>query len=224
MKGCLMLDWTGTLVDEHDLDEDMCRSMELEISKNLRITVEEAKRRYQDLLIKYGDSWEWYDYPLHGDIFKIDWKRAHASALPKIRIIPNTIDVLSYYKGEGYYICMLTNAVKEVIDIRINYLKMRSFFDLIITSDIVKSTKSSGKHLELALRSIDVPRRDVYMIGDSLTQDILPAKRFKLVTILCKFGAVAYNHTKNHNNDNESLAGTPDYIINSITELSSIIK
>jgi FMN phosphatase YigB (HAD superfamily) len=219
-----MFDWTGTLVDEHDLDEDMCLNMELEISRKLTIPVEEAKRRYRDLLIKYGNSWEWYNYPLHGDIFKIDWRKAHASALPKIRMIPGAIDVLSYYKGKGYCICMLTNAVKEVIDIRIDYLRMRSFFDLIVTSDIVKSTKSSGKHLDLALRSIDVSKEDAYMIGDSLTQDILPAKKFKLVTIQCKFGVVSYNHTKNHDNDIDPLTCAPDYIINNTTELFSIIK
>lgn len=224
MKGSLMFDWSGTVVDEHELDKYMCRNMELEIAKKLRITAEEAKRRYQDLLTKYKDSWAWYNYPLHGDVFRIEWRKAHALALPKIRTIPNAIDVLSRYRRKGYYICLLTNAVREVIDMRIDYLKMRVFFDRIITSDTVESTKSSGKHLDLALRSTEAPRRDIYVIGDSLTQDILPAKRLRLVTVQCKFGAAAYNHTKNHENNAKTLKCIPDYIINRITELFSIIK
>jgi putative hydrolase of the HAD superfamily len=224
MKKSLVFDWTGTLVDEYDLDGEMCRNMERQISRKSGVTMEEAHRRYEDLLRGFRNSWEWFNYPLHGDLLKIDWRRAHIRALPKIRIIPDVIDVLAYYRRKGYCICILTNAVKEVMDARVDFLRIRSYFDLIITSDVVKATKTEGKHLDLALKSIYTPAGGVYAIGDSLRQDILPAKRLGLTTIQCRFGDLVYYHTENHDDAKEDLACTPDYVISSITSLLSIIE
>lgn len=217
-----MFDWTGTLVDEYDMDRNVCKNMELEISKKERITLEEAKRKYLGMLNKYENLWEWYNYPLHGKIFGIDWKKAQISELQNLRIIPKAIDVVSYYKEGGYYICLVTNAAKEVLDLRMDYLKMRSLFDLIVTSDDVKSSKTTGKHFEYAMKLIDTKGKDVYVIGDSLSQDILPATKFKFITIQCKLGDTAYLHT--NNNKTSSLDVSPDYIITRIDELLEIIK
>jgi len=224
LRKCLLFDWTGTLVNEYELDKEMCKNMELEISHKLGISFGEAERRYQKMLNEYGDSWEWYNYPLQGFLFGIDWKRAHLSALTKIKVIPSAIDVLSHFKEKGHIIYLLTNAVKEVVDIRIDYLKMNQFFDLIVTSDMVKSTKSSGKHLELALDILKIPVSQTFMIGDSLTQDILPAKKLGIVTVQCKFGDVAYYHTENHLETIKNPEKIPDHIIADICDLLAIIE
>lgn len=219
-----MFDWSGTLVDEYELDKSICKNIEYEIAIKERISLKEANQKYTDLLKKYENSWEWYNYPLHGDIFDIDWKRAQTSELFKIKLIPNVVDIMAYYKDKGYYIFLITNAVRAVIEPRLDYLKIRKFFNLIITSDMVKSTKATGKHFEHALKHIDHSEINAYMIGDSLSQDLFPAKRFGIITILCKFGDVTYSHTNNSNSNIESLASFPDYTINSIKEILKIVK
>jgi HAD superfamily hydrolase (TIGR01549 family) len=219
-----MFDWTGTLVDEYELDKNVCKNMELEISRKKGIALEEAKKRYADLLIRYENNWNWYNYPLHAKIFGIDWKKIQISELPKLKIIPHAIDVLSNYKKKGYHIFLLTNAVKAVIDLRIDFLEMRSFFDLIVTSDIVKATKSAGKHFKYALKLINVPKKYIYTIGDDLVQDIFPAKRLELTAIQCKFGSTVYYHTNNYNSNIKFSAGSPDFVIDNIEELLKIIK
>jgi FMN phosphatase YigB (HAD superfamily) len=219
-----MFDWTGTLVNEYYLDKKMCDNIEIEISKKRGISFNEAKRKYQNLLTEYGDSWEWYNYPLHGQLFGVDWRKVHSTVLPEIKLIPSACEVLSYFKKKGHFICMLTNAVKEVVEMRIDFLRMRHFFDLIVTSDMVESTKSTGKHLELALETLKISNKQAFMIGDSLTQDIFPAKKLGVVTVQCKFGDATYYHTENHIENIKKSETIPDYIIDDLTELLSIMK
>lgn len=224
MKKCLMFDWTGTLADEYELDKSVCKNMELEISRKEGISLKEANKKYTDFLKEYENSWKWYSYPLHGENFGINWKESQLSALHKIKLIPNVLEVMTFYKEKGYYFFLLTNAVRAVIELRLDYLNVRNCFDLIITSDMVKSTKTTGKHFEYALKYIDLSDIRAYMIGDIFTQDLLPAKKFGIITILCKFGDVAYLHTSNPNEKIESKIDFPDYTISGIKEILKIIK
>lgn len=224
MKKCLMFDWTGTLADEYELDKSVCKNMELEISRKEGISLEEANKKYTDFLKKYENSWKWYSYPLHGEKFGISWKESQLSALHKIKLIPNVLEVMTFYKEKGYCFFLVTNAVRAVIELRLDYLKVRNYFDIIITSDMVKSTKTTGKHFEYALKYIDLSDIRTYMIGDIYTQDLLPAKKFGIITILCKFGDVAYLHTSNSNEKIETKTDFPDYTISGIKEILKIIK
>ena len=143
------------------------------------------------------------------------------SELSNLRIISNALKVLTHYKELDYHIFLLTNAVEPILNLRIKYLEMEKYFDLIITSDIVKSEKSTGKHIEKVLKFINVPKSNVYMIGDDIKQDIIPAKKLGIRAILCKFGKVAYSHTKNNNK--ESHLYDPDYTISNLKDLFNII-
>jgi hypothetical protein len=98
MKGCLLFDWTGTLVNEFKLDKNICKKMELEISKKEKISRKNAKKKYKALLHKYENSWQWYDYTLHSKIFGIDWKSVQMSELSNLRIITDALEVLIHYK------------------------------------------------------------------------------------------------------------------------------
>jgi len=218
-----MFDWTGTLVNEYKLDKNVCKKMEYEISKKEGIKPELARKKYLELLNSLEDRWEWYNYPLHAQILGIDWKPPQLSELSKLKIVPKAIDVLSHYRKKGHHIFLLTNAVKSVIDLRIDYLKLRKYFDLVVTTDMVESTKASGKHFEYALRYIDSSTKKIYMIGDSYTQDIFPAKRFGIIAIQCKFGKGTYFHTNNNNEVNGNPLVFPDFIIHNLEELFEII-
>lgn len=221
MKACLLFDWTGTLVNEFKVDKNICNKMEHEISKKEKITRKKAKKKYKALLQKFENSWEWYDYTLHSKIFGIDWKSVQMSELSNLRLIPDALKVLTHYKELDYQIFLLTNAVEPILNLRIKYLEMDKYFDLIITSDIVKSEKSTGKHIEKALKFINVPKSNVFMIGDNIEQDIIPAKKLGIRCILCKFGKATYSHTKNKNK--ESHLYDPDYIISNLKDLFNII-
>jgi FMN phosphatase YigB (HAD superfamily) len=219
-----MFDWTGTLVDEHDVDEAVCKEMERELSRRSGITLNEAEKKYRILLKKFEHSWKWFDYPLHGRMLGIDWRAAQLTELTKIRLIPNAREVLEHFRNKDYFICLLTNAVSDVIEIRMNYLRMRPLFDMLVTSDLVRSAKASGKHIQFVLDSKkEFQRENFCMIGDDLVQDILPAKKHDIVSILCKFGDFTYYHT-NANRTSVLDRKIADYAVTDIKELPSIIE
>jgi FMN phosphatase YigB (HAD superfamily) len=220
LKKYLLFDWTGTLADEYSLDKTLCNKIENEIAEKERIPFKEAQEKYLDFLRANEDSWIWYDYPYHGKLFGIDWKIAHDLSIDQIKIIPGVKNVLSKYQRNGFGIFLLTNAVKEVITPRIEYLKMSEFFDCIITSDMVKAPKACGKHLQLALKEIGDPA-NCFSIGDDLEQDIVPAKRLGIRTIQCKYGKTAYVHAKDY--QAKLLVSQPDFIIHEFADLLSIV-
>jgi len=217
----LIFDWTGTLVNEFNLDKSICEDIAKYISKNEEIPLKNAEKKYLKLLNSFQNTWRWYSYPLHGVLLNFNWKEIQLIHLDKIKIIKNAIDVLNQFKEKGYRICLMTNAVKEVLDLRIDYLDMRKYFDSIITSDLVKAEKSTGAHLQYALDRLMIPKYQIYMIGDNIEQDILPASKIGIKTILCKFKKSAYSHTKNIIIKNHIK---PDYIIKNLDEILKIVK
>lgn len=220
-KGCLIFDWTGTIVNEFDLDKSICKEIEKFISKNEDVPLKNAEKKYLKLLNRFKNTWRWYSYPLHGVILDFNWEEIQLIHLDKIKIIENAIDILNQLREKGYKICLMTNAVKEVLDLRIDYLDMRKYFDLIITSDVVKSEKSTGSHLKYAINQLNIPENQIYMIGDNMEQDISPASKIGIKTILCKFRKSAYSHTKNNEIMNDIK---PDYIIKNLVEILKIVK
>jgi FMN phosphatase YigB (HAD superfamily) len=220
MKKYLLFDWTGTLADEYLLDKTMCNEIESEISVKDGISYDQAQSKYLNFLKKNEDSWIWYNYPLHGKLFGIDWKKAHDLSLSTIKLISGVRSVLSQYQKSDFGIFLLTNAVREVIKLRIEYLKMDEYFDCIITSDMVKAPKADGKHLEMALKYAGNPA-DCYAIGDDLEQDIIPAKRVGIRTVQCQYGKTAYVHAKDY--QAKLTVCQPDYVIHKFVDLLSVI-
>ena len=218
---CLIFDWTGTLVNEFNLDKSICEEIEKFISKNEDIPLKNAEKKYLKLLNSFKKTWRWYSYPLHGNILNFNWKEIQLMHLDKIKIIENAIDILNQLKEKGYKIYLMTNAVKEVLDLRIDYLDMRKYFDLIITSDVVKSEKSTGTHLKYALDRLKIPENQIYMIGDNIEQDILPASKIGIKTILCKFRKSTYSHINNNKIKNDIK---PDYVIKNLAKILKIVK
>lgn len=218
---CLIFDWTGTIVNEFNLDKSICKEIEKFISKNEDIPLKNAEKKYLKLLNSFKNTWRWYSYPLHGVLLNFNWKEIHLIHLDKIEIIENAIDILNQLKEKGYKIYLMTNAVKEVLDLRIDYLDMRKYFDSIITSDVVKSEKSTGTHLKYALDRLKIPENQIYMIGDNIEQDILPASKIGIKTILCKFRKSSYSHTTNNKIKNDIK---PDYVIKNLAEILKIVK
>jgi len=222
----VIFDWTGTLADEYLLDKAVCNTMERYIAESRRVPLDEAKKIYQELLDEFVGTWKWYNYPLHGKILGINWKKAQLESLSNLKLMPNAKIVLESLRNRGYSIYLATNAAYEVIKLRVEYLGISKYFDTIVSSDIVKATKSEGKHLEYLLHNFNIDCSSSFFVGDHPVEDIQPAKKMGIKTILCKFGGWYYHPSNNskylieqHNRIVES-----DYVINNLIELVRIIK
>jgi FMN phosphatase YigB (HAD superfamily) len=217
-------DWTATLANEVEIDKAVCRSMEEEYAQKYEVSLKEAERRFKEHLQSLENTWKWHNYPLHGRVLGIDWRKSQEKNLEKLVVLPNTREILEYVKQRGYKNVLATNAAKPVMLIRVGHAKLLDLFDLVIGSDVVKALKADGKHFEYALKKLNGKASESYSIGDNPVQDIIPAERLGLNTIYCRFGrGMTYYHSE-HISGNHSVQPNADYVIDDLLEIKDIIK
>lgn len=223
MEKIIFWDWTGTLADESQLDKAVCRSIEEEITKRENIPSHDAEKAFNDYLKKLENTWEWHDYVLHGKHFSLNWKELQERHLDKLRLLPDTEEILRFAKEKEYKNILATNAVREVILLRLAYASLISTFDEIIASDDVQALKSEGKHFVQGLRFLDGSATLSFSIGNNPIQDIIPARRLSLRTIFCEFGNELTHYHSPHISENYIETAIPDYRIRKLMEIKNII-
>lgn len=95
-------DWTGTLADESKLDENVCKSMEMEIARKNNISFEEAENKYKSYLKKLENTWQWHDHTQHGKALGVDWKLHQMSNLKKLVLLPYAKEILEISQAMIY--------------------------------------------------------------------------------------------------------------------------
>jgi len=223
VKKIIFWDWTGTLADESRLDKAFCRSIEEAISKKKNIPFQEAENAFNDYLKSLENTWEWHDYVRHGQHFGLDWAQLQERHLDKLRLLPDTEKILRFAKEKDYKNILATNAVRKVIILRLEYTGLTPHFDSIIASDDVQALKSEGKHFRHGLKILNGSAPLSFSIGNNPVQDIIPAKRLHLKTILCEFGQNLTHYHSPHILGNYSETATPDYRIRNLTEVKNLI-
>jgi FMN phosphatase YigB (HAD superfamily) len=223
MKKIIFWDWTGTLADESRLDKAVCRSIEENISKKENIPFHEAEKAFTDYLKKLENTWEWHNYVQHGKHFGLNWKELQERHLDKLKLLPNTEDILRFSREKEFKNILATNAVHEVVILRLAQASLISYFDEIIASDDVQALKSEGKHFRHGLKIFNGSSHLSYSVGNNPVQDIIPANRLNLRTILCEFGENLTHYHSQHISENYTEMATPDYMIHDLLEVKNII-
>ena len=90
-------------------------------------------------------------------------------------LFPYTVEVLNYLNNK-YNLHIITNGFEEVQHIKLKASKLTSFFNNIITSEMVKVKKPNPIIFQYALDQANVNASNSIMIGDDLPVDILGAK------------------------------------------------
>lgn len=90
-------------------------------------------------------------------------------------LFPYTVEVLNYLNNK-YNLHIITNGFEEVQHIKLKASKLTSFFNNIITSEMVKVKKPNPIIFQYALDQANVHASNSIMIGDDLPVDILGAK------------------------------------------------
>jgi putative hydrolase of the HAD superfamily len=100
------------------------------------------------------------------------------------QLFPNTKDCLNTLKREGYQLHIITNGFKEVQFIKLECAEIRSFFDVIVCSEMVGYNKPDKRIFEYALELTNAKPHESVMIGDDLEVDILGANRVGMQSVL----------------------------------------
>lgn len=129
-------------------------------------------------------------------------------SLECMRIYPDAEQVLkdlSVKKG------LITNGPKEVQWSKIRKLGVEHYFDTIIVSGEVGKSKPDPEIFNIALESLDANPSETIYVGDIPDLDVMGAKNAGLVSALI-------------NRDGKSPSVEPDYELDDLRELRSVIE
>ncbi len=106
------------------------------------------------------------------------------------KLIEGTLELLDHLsRQEEYQLHIITNGFAEIQDIKLTHSGLKDYFEVIMTSERVGATKPHARIFVEAMRMAGAERKNSLMIGDSLTADVLGAKR-------CGIDQVYYNPSR----------------------------
>lgn len=130
--------------------------------------------------------------------------------------------LLAALRGAGYKMALLTNYnCDRVFQRAVDYLRLRPYFDLCLSSASVEYRKPDPRFLQIALDRWDCLPYECVVVGDSLLEDVRGGIELGAQTVLvCGASQSQVLH------DNERRAGDilPDASIESLNELFDIIR
>lgn len=89
----------------------------------------------------------------------------------------NVLDILK----KKYIVGLVTNADNDILEVSLHRHNLA--FDFIITSESVGCNKPNKEIFRKAFEQLDIPAHKIVMVGDSLAEDIIPARELEMFCI-----------------------------------------
>jgi putative hydrolase of the HAD superfamily len=129
-----------------------------------------------------------------------------------LKTYPNVASTLMKLRKRGLKLAIVTDAPRFQAWTRLFGLKLEKCFDLVVAFEDTGEQKPSHLPFRTALRKLRVKPENVMMIGDSISRDVLGAKKLGMVAVLAKYGQVWKEKEK----------GKADFEINNFSEILKI--
>ena len=197
----LFFDIGSTLVDETKVYDDIFQKIAVaagvsaEYVKNMAIGFyRQNKRGHREVMRLLGVEYpEWS--PLYEELY------------------PDTVKCLEVLEKK-YRLGIIANQIPGA-EKRLEGMGIRRYFDLIVTSAEEGVAKPDPGIFRIALNRAGCAPEQAVMIGDRIDNDIVPAKQMGMKTVRIKQGVGKYWNIQGE-------CETPDYEVNSLSELLSI--
>lgn len=191
------------------------------IDAGLKLTSDEIRNMINNIYDSEGIEYQQvFDKLLKNALGKVDYKvmsagivayrKAREAALkPYPGVLPTLIELVKM----GLKLAVVSDAPSKEAWLRLSYINFHHFFDVVITYDETRERKPSPVPFNLALQELGLKADECLMIGDWAERDMVGAKSVGMKTVFARYG-----DTFNTVNPDS------DYDINSITELTDIVK
>ena len=160
------------IVRDYDFVKILERNLELE-----KITAEEVPLKLKNLLNDFRIE---PDAGLISDLTEILCMDLSGHYKP----CPGALETLGILKNGGFLLGLISNSSNIEFDPLENNLGLKDIFDALIVSYRVGLLKPDPRIFELALAKLNVRASEVVMVGDTLQDDILPAQKLGMKTLL----------------------------------------
>jgi HAD superfamily hydrolase (TIGR01509 family) len=168
---------------------------------------------------------QFYGYPasrMDPDVLRQAVDQFYAPQMTGWRLHPGATEALSALRGAGCRLALLANHnCDRIFQRTVDYLGLRPYFDLCITSASVEYRKPDTALFQIVLDRWDALPYEVVVVGDSLKHDIQGGIELGALTVQVKLEtAPQIAH------DNARLAGQvqPDAVIDDLRQLPALVR
>lgn len=162
------------------------------------LAVDEEKS-YNEIISIYEDiGWEnqkVFDVFIEKQIGRVDNKFLAAGIVAyrrareaNLMAYPNVYKTLMVLAKSGIKLAVVSDAPSREAWLRIYYLNLYHFFDVVITFDDSGERKPSAKPFQMALNGMDLQAEETIMIGDWPDRDVVGAKQIGMKTVFARYG------------------------------------
>lgn len=155
----------------------------------------------------------------------VDIFYAHEMTAWQLR--PGALDLLRSLQVEGFKLALLTNYnADRVFQRTVDYLGLRPFLDICLTSAAVEYRKPDPRFFQIVLDRWDALAYEVVAVGDSLKQDVAGALETGCLSILCEPEPGAPRAEPQVAHDNERLASQikADAVVTNLAEILPLVQ
>jgi len=129
-----------------------------------------------------------------------------------VKPYPGVIPTLKKLKKKGIKMGIVSDAPKSSVLKRMDIMKVRKYFDVIIAFDDTGAQKPNPKPFRAALKKLKVPASSVLFVGDVPLRDIKGAQAVGMKTALAKYGVDDWFKA-------DIPKVKPDYVLNNPNDL-----
>ena len=126
---------------------------------------------------------------------------------------PGVLDTLRTLEDRKLRMGLVTSNSRRGTDLTLEHLRLRGFFESVVTRDDCPEMKPDPTPLSMAVKELDVRADETIFVGDSI-MDILAASNAGVRSVAVASGSASVE---------QLIQQKPDYILASLTELPNLI-
>ena len=220
----ILFDLDNTLIDFIQMKEEACKAaVQAMIAAGLNMDVKEAYTRLMQTYFAVGLESDTAFTQFLREIGQFNHKIRAAAINGYLKAKTNFVKpypdvelVLQKLHKKGIVLVIVTDAPKTKAYQRLLMMGIEPYFKFVVGFEDTNNTKQTGLPLMLTLDILkketpDITNSEILMVGDSITRDLAPARKFGLKTALAKYG------------QREKENGITDYELVTIHDLIKIV-
>lgn len=159
----------------------------------------DEKQSYDEIIAIYGEfGWEnqkVFDVFIEKQIGRVEHKFLAAGIVAyrrareaNLMVYPNVNKTLMSLAKSGIKLGVVSDAPSREAWMRIYYLNLYHFFDVVITFDDTGERKPSEKPFKMSLEKLRLNPDETIMVGDWPDRDVVGAKKIGMYTAFAQYG------------------------------------
>ena len=194
----------GVIFDLDNTLLDFMKMKEFAVKAAIRGMIEagllvDEKESYDEIIAIYGEfGWEnqqVFDVFIKKQIGRVEHKYLAAGIVAyrrareaNLMVYPNVNKTLMSLAKSGIKLGVVSDAPSREAWMRIYYLNLYHFFDVVITFDDTGERKPSEKPFRMSLDKLNLNPNETIMIGDWPDRDVVGAKKIGMKTAFARYG------------------------------------